>query len=388
MQALEKINESDMDAAPKTALQFDEPSARCQCWDKKWFSALVIFSWIVMAGLIVLTIVSKVKWDECSDNYFNAEKEYETLKKRVTQRDVEVKHIQADIFEEDDKIRGATSKLNGKLEELKKLTTNHTNLEVQLKEFKHTLNVTQEKHHALKAQNDKFQANVTEKEEKVKKLTETASIMKKDIVTNEEERVALEMPTYVAGGVFVVELIYNAIVYFQLLSANSELDELRHYDIAFEKLARNFENYEIFAKHNHKVDRATCSDKKTPEDIKNCANKGPTITAITTEDGYRFGAVLNVNWGIDRKNYEDPHAYTFSDTVGLEAEINDAHHAMIVGDNLVQFGETDIVVTKDGTGTAEGKTYTVPQPYNYKTFYYNGTFAVRDLRIDTIKVAP
>eukprot|EP00826_Nyctotherus_ovalis_P007641 TRINITY_DN1193_c0_g1_i8.p1 TRINITY_DN1193_c0_g1~~TRINITY_DN1193_c0_g1_i8.p1 ORF type:complete len:389 (+),score=137.46 TRINITY_DN1193_c0_g1_i8:191-1357(+) len=387
MQALEKINESGVDTKPDSALQFDETPSRCQCWDKKWFPVLVIFSWIVMAGLIALTIVSKVKWDECSDNYFNAEKEYEDLKKRVVQKDHEVGLIKVSIFEEEEKIRTASTKLNGKLDELKKLTTNHTNLEAQLKELKHTLNVTQEKHQKLKTQNDNFQANITEKEEKVKKLTETASIMKKDIVTNKYERQALEIPTYVAGGLCVVELIYNAVVYFQLLAANSELDELRHYDIAFEKLARDFENYEIFAKHKHRVERVRCSDKKTLEDIKNCANKGPTITAITTEDGYRFGAVLNVNWGTDRKNYEDPRAYTFSDTVGLEADINDGHHAMIVGDNLVQFGETDIVVAKDTTGTAVGKTYTVPEPYNYKTFYYNGTFTVRDLHIDTIKVA-
>jgi len=389
MQASDKINYSAIGQQPESALNFDEPEERCQCWDKKWFAALVVLAWVLIVGSALLIYISYTQWDQCSADYIKSKDEYNDLQLQLKTLNETAEGIKSEILKVDVKIQDSKKEIDDKKLLYEELKNKSSELDKELDTRKDVLNKTKQEHQKIKKENDLFQGNITEKQEKIKKLISSIEELKRDIVVNQKEITAFKIPTFAAGGVLAAGIAYDVYTYIQLLSARAELNNLKHYSIGFNAAAKGFEDYHILlTKKGFTLERTKCFDKATMSSTEKCNGMKPTITTIITNDGFRFGAVFHEEWKTDKKNYTDARAYTFSSTVGLETIINKIDEAMIMDNNLVHFGRTDIVVTKDGsTGTAVGSSYRVPKPYNNHTFYYNGTFTVDKLTIEVFKTS-
>ena len=368
----------------------DSIMGKCRCWGKWWFTTIVIFSWILLVGLLGLGVFCSVQWKSSDNEYINAKSENDKILNEWKTVNETVKNLGTEIDQKTSELNSEKSNLQKLKDQYNTMSDTYHKLEEQFGRVKNSLDAVIKERDTLKEENNKLKDKNTQTQEKIRTLTNEVNTLKKEIQTSEQESKVFKTATAGIGAVLAAGAIDSIISYTSLSTVTSNIAKLEHYRAGFPKLAEAFENYELLKWKNSKsVTRKTCFQGTNKNDLSNCVDKAPTITTITTADGYKFGAVFYEPWKTTIGTYSDAKAYTFSDTVVATSTINDPSHAMIVNlDKLIEFGEGDIAIELSGTkGNSIQKTYTLPSPYTNTTFYYNGTsYAVGSITIDAISI--
>eukprot|EP01022_Parablepharisma_sp_SALTPOND_P032475 TRINITY_DN847_c0_g1_i1.p1 TRINITY_DN847_c0_g1~~TRINITY_DN847_c0_g1_i1.p1 ORF type:complete len:398 (+),score=46.34 TRINITY_DN847_c0_g1_i1:1120-2313(+) len=378
----------EQSAAPRWSVE--SIMGRCRCWGKWWFTMIVILSWVILIGLLALGVYCGIQWR-------SADSEYSTAKKDNDAIISEWKKINGTLDSLNKEIKEKTAELEIEQKTLKELKENYGNmsdsyhkLEEQFGEIKTKLSATIKERDKLKEENGKLQEKNKQTQGQVDHLKKEVEVMEHEVKLSGDEAHVFKLASIAVGGVFAAGAVDSILTHIKLSSVNKQLDKLHPYRAGFHKLAQGFEDYELLRwKHGKSVVRENCFQGTNKNDLSKCLDKSPTITTVNTTDGYKFGAVFFEPWKTDVGNYADEKAFTFSDSLAATTKIKDSAHAMIVDPHrLIQFGEGDIAINLDGkTGTAYGKTYSVPAPYTDTTFYYNGTsYEVGSINIDVISL--
>ncbi len=380
------IPESSASVVPRWSV--DSIMGRCRCWGKWWFTMIVILSWVILIGLLGLGVYCGIQWKNTDSDYSTAKSENERVVKELNQLTANITAIKAEINEKSKELETEQKTLKELKEEHANKSNSYHQLEEQLGKIKSDLDATVKERDMYKDENEKLVEKNKKTQEQVHNLTNEVNTMHHQVKLSEEESNIFKYATFAVGGVLGVGITDSILTHIKLADVESKLAKLHQYRAGFEKLAAGFENYELLQwKYGKTVHRETCFSGDSKTDLEKCNDKGPTITTISTTDGYKFGAVLFQPWKSIDGPFEDSKAYTFSDNLGETTTINDPKHARVVReDNFLQFGEGDIEIERvPKKGKAHGKTYTVPHPYTDTTFYYNGTeYPVDKILVETI----
>jgi len=259
------------------------------------------------------------------------------------------------------------------------MNTEYGRIKTELGSVTHERDVYKEENKKLAEKNEQIKNQITN-------MTKRIGELQHEIKMDQEETFVFQIASGTIGVGLIGEIIDSIIAHIQLSNLEAELKKVQPYISGFNGLADSYENFEILRWKNptQNFNRYSCFNGFAKENLKNCDGKAPTITTVHTADGYRFGAVLHNPWSSTNGPKDDPKACTFSANWGLTTTIHDPTHAMIVDDStLIHFGETDIIVKTDRTGSATAKTYIIPSPHANTTFYYTGpTFTADMVTVD------
>eukprot|EP00830_Metopus_es_P013822 TRINITY_DN3485_c0_g1_i2.p1 TRINITY_DN3485_c0_g1~~TRINITY_DN3485_c0_g1_i2.p1 ORF type:complete len:343 (-),score=91.72 TRINITY_DN3485_c0_g1_i2:14-1042(-) len=313
-----------------------------------------------------------------------------------THIETEWKKVNSTLQELEQSIKTTTIELESERKVLKDLIEKEANLskkfhekELEFAEVKKSLDETTKERDEYKKQNGILKDDNEKMTKDIKNITAEIEGMKHKIKMDDEEIGVIKIATYAIGGVFVLGTIDDALAHYQLWNIQAEIKKIYPYIAGFDQMSQAYENYELVTWHyKQSLTRSQCFSGFDRNMLEACKDKKPTITTITTSDGYRFGCVLNEGWLINLGKMNDPKAFTFSDAHGVIAKIEDAQNAMIVDPNyLLQFGNGDIQIASSGAGKINGKSYHIPYPFSNSTFYINGTtFHASSITIDYITV--
>jgi len=364
--------------------------AKCTCWGKTWFSIIAIFSWIVLIGLIALGAYCGILWKTSESDYDSAKKENTNIMDQYREVNRTIQNLRIEIQNKENDLNSEKSTLQKLKEEQQNLSNSLHEKEVEFGNLKEKLQSTIHERDNYKTENAKLVEKNKKTQEEIQTLEKQVTEMAHEVKQSAEESGVFRISTYVVGAAVLAGAADNIWTHVALSSVNSQLAKIKQYQYGFTRLCEAFENYQILKwKYHYDIKRETCFSGIIRDDLKHCNDKGPTITTITTTDGYKFGAVLYTKWTDVNGHYKDPKAFTFSSILGLTAPIKTDATAFIVDSNkLIEFGDGDISVDIHGsTGTVSQKSYNIPHPYTNVTFYYNGTtFGVQNIHIDAVTI--
>ena len=230
------------------------------------------------------------------------------------------------------------------------------------------------------------------------KLTEQVQTMKREIETlnNTAKRDREVLNIWKIGS--NAGLLFTAITGLidingrvSLINKKEDYRVLEEKSRAFPSLAPVFENYAYWA-HSEKftIRREVCFHNGQKADLQKCVNMSPTLTTITTRNGFVFSILLTIAWRTDLGTYADDKSMVLSANHAKSAIIKDQYSksAFIVKPStLMEFGNEGIMILLDGkNGTANAGAYNVPSPYAADNFLEtkSASFDVLDIKVERI----
>ena len=380
--------------APASASVPESESAsdsKPSCWGSTLFKVIVVLSWVVALGLVALWLFCLIKGNAVMTDTDKARGESEAVKSQWRAANDTIKGLDKDIQDRQDEI----AKLQKTLQDLQALnitlTGNYTDLQRQNQTVREDIKTVTAQAEALAKENTDLQNSIDHAKGLIQHLhTEIADNQQRIKGLTAEEPV-YQLTAAVLGGAFLLVAADDVIARFQLSNVEKAIAQVEPFTRSFHTITLGYENSAAMRWHSGKsVVRNACYETSLGfQSPSLCIDKAPTITTIKTKSGFKFGGVLFAPWPGTNKAQSDNRAFTFSDTHGAVAPINQNEPVAIKGlsGDSFQFGDQDIVVNPP-SNTVGQKSFNIPAPYSATTFYVNGTsFEIQKLRIEVLTLA-
>jgi len=367
----------------------DSESSSCKCWGKCWFVTISIVSWVIGIGALVVAAYCGINGKSAIDDYNNLKRRNEEMLKKLEEVKIEISNYTSWIGQIKQDINKEKNNLDLAKKEFEDARKNYTEREEEYDNSKKKLKEVQDEIVSLGKSNAELKIKNNDTEEKIKTVTKEINNTRRNAEIYGKEATIFKVSSGILGvGVigFTIDIFIQA---YKVKELNSDMTKYDHYLKSFGGLAEKEVNYELMKYITKKgVERKPCFNGIGK--ISSCGGKKPTITTITTKDGYQFGATLYIEWPTEDGSYDDSEAYTFSAYVAKETTKLKDKKAMIINkEAILIFGDSDIKIILDNTGTVDEKSFKIPTEYDKNNFYVKGTeFTVVNIKVDHATIFP